>query len=414
MNRLIRFRHLPRPQQPPINHLTTTVILKYTTVIFYSHLCTFLTLSLILWDIRSTIEKFYVGLTDDFDPSIKALLTRKDYPVAHRIRQRRPESQPSPPGALDDNFFSGDSYDRFHLKQFNRNTTNSILGRGIVLDDFSFRAEIPNGDKFIEEDEVSKSMERNLDEPHIEFDLELLRKGLVNGRHDVNILFSLAYVFAFITSIFAYTWARGIVLLQVVDHFSGNQRSLLHYIDYGLRFGFGGLWRVSFLNWWARDKLVRLISRISYEIENYYVFLVVAMRAMFIPFINLAPWVQGPRWETTDFMVKWFFTDLIAGFIFSVGSWVAIVERPINITGIFRESYSIFAASLSPAIEIRILEAIICGSVGRGIVWVVLGNYCSLAFQCVMEVFFLVAWLLYYLSARGLLRRGQVEVLPAH
>ncbi|KAL2509334.1 hypothetical protein Fot_32981 [Forsythia ovata] len=417
-----RFRHLPQPPPPPqpqlphINHLTTTGILKHTTVIFYSHLCTFLTLSLILWCIRSTIEGFYGGLTDDFDPSIKALLTRIDYPVAHHIRQRSPESQLSPAGPLDNNFFSGDSYDRFHLKQLNLNNTNSTFVRVIVPEDFSFRAEISNGNKFIEEDEVSKSVERSLDDPHIEFDLELLRKGLVNGRHDVDMLFTLlkfsfvVYVFATITSLLVYTLARGVVLLQVVDHLSGNQRSLLHSIDNGYTFGLRRLWRVSFLNWWARDMLARHISKISYEIENYYVLLVVAMRAMFIPFINLAPWVQGPRWETTDFIVKWFFTELIAGFIFSVGSWVAIVEWPINIAGILRDSYRIFAVLRSPAIEIRILEAIICGSVGRGIVWVVLGNYCSLAFQCVMEVFFLVAWLLYYLSARDLLGRGQLQV----
>ncbi|CAA3029113.1 Hypothetical predicted protein [Olea europaea subsp. europaea] len=381
----------PPPQLPSINHSTTTEILSRAAVIFYRHLPTFLALSLILWFIRSTVEEMYDGLTHDYEPSVKDLLARMEYPSAHRIRQ---ESQLSPV-RTDDNFFSGDSHDHPQSNQSGGNTTNSSFEHVnsfpqiILPGGFSFRAEIPKNN-----DTVNKSVERSLDDPLIEFDLELLRKGLVNGLDDVSLLFTLrivsrvVYAFAFFTSSFAYTWAHGIVFLQVIDHLSGNQRSVYHSILNGATFGCKRLLQFSF-----------------------FVFLVVAMRVMFIPFINLVPWVQGPQWEIADFTVKWFCTDLIVGCIFSVATWVAVVEWPISIIEISQETWHLLAAFRTPALEIRVLEAIICGSFGRGIVWTFFGNSCSLAFQCVMEVFFLVAWVLYYLSARNLLGRGQMQAL---
>ncbi|CAI9762081.1 unnamed protein product [Fraxinus pennsylvanica] len=361
----------PPPKLPPLNHSTTTEILRHAAAIFYRHLPTFLVLSLILCFIRNPVEEMYGSLADDYDPSVKDLLTRMEFRRAHGIRQSSPESQLSPVGTPDYNFFSGDSYDRPQSNQLGGNTTNSIFDQVnsfpqiILPGGFSFRAEIPKHN-----DTVNKFVERSLDDPLIEFDLELLQKGHVNGRDNDNFLFTLlivscvVYAFAFFTSLFAYTWAHGIVFLQVMDHLSGNKRSVYHSILNGATFGVRRLLQFSFINWAARDILAKQVAKYSYEVDNFFSFLVVAMRVM--PFINLVPWVQGPQWETADFIVKWFCADLIVGFIFSVASWVAVVDWPISIIEISQETWHILAAFHTPALEIRVLEAIICG---KGFAW---------------------------------------------
>jgi len=83
-----------------------------------------------------------------------------------------------------------------------------------------------------------------------------------------------------------------------------------------------------------------------------------------------------------------------------VGSWVIFFVEAVNIKEIVKASQLLFLMLQNPALAIRILEAIICGPMGRLVLWWILGGYSyySLGFQCVMEVYFMVACLVYFFS----------------
>ncbi|KAL0426414.1 UNVERIFIED_CONTAM: hypothetical protein Slati_2816200 [Sesamum latifolium] len=136
------------------------------------------------------------------------------------------------------------------------------------------------------------------------------------------------------------------------------------------------------------------------EIEDQFVFFKVFLRMKFMPFANVAPWVIGHEWESAGFIVVWFLSDLMLGFVFAVDSWVAIVDARRGGREIVREGCHMLVAMFCPAFEIRWLEAITCGSVGRWVLRRIFGDVFTLVFQSLMEVYFMVAWLVFYFAAR--------------
>lgn len=94
-------------------------------------------------------------------------------------------------------------------------------------------------------------------------------------------------------------------------------------------------------------------------------FLVVFLRANLIPFVNLVPWVEGSQWEIAEFTANWFVIDLLVGHLFSVGSWVAIVDQMLNTCDILDVSFHILGALHYSPLWISVLKEIICVSHGR-------------------------------------------------
>ncbi|KAL2487436.1 hypothetical protein Adt_32192 [Abeliophyllum distichum] len=385
---------------PPIDHRTTTQILKRTTTIFYSQLGAFLVLSFLLLLSRNTVEEFYNALITDNDPSIESLLSRIS--ISIRIHQHRRFGNPY------DDFLSDDS----HFRQFFKTPVqnNAILSRNSGLPDgFSSIIENLFNNTSMEEDEVNKFVGTSLDGPdHTVIDLDILVKGFKMSWHDLNLLknllVNLCYAYALVLSfvvLFSSLVLR-VVVLQVSNHLLGNRRSLVRSIWDGASNGLQNILLISLMKWLVRHVLALLIAFLStrQKIQNIYMVLIVFIRAIFVPFVNLAPWVQDPEYVNLVFIVIWFVIDLIVGYIFSVGSWVVLFEGTTDILEIMKESGNIFLKLIYPAFIIRILEAIICGSLGRWVLSWVFGGFYSLGFQCLMEVYFMVAWLVYYCSAR--------------
>ncbi|KAK4392152.1 hypothetical protein Sango_1993000 [Sesamum angolense] len=131
------------------------------------------------------------------------------------------------------------------------------------------------------------------------------------------------------------------------------------------------------------------------EIEDQFVFFKVFLRMKFMPFANVAPWVIGHDGRA-GFIVVWFLSDLMLGFLFAVDSWIAIVDARRGGREIVKEGCHMLVAMFCPAFEIRWLEAITCGS---GVVLRrIFGDVFTLVFQSLMEVYFMVAWLVFYLQ----------------
>ncbi|KAL3839672.1 hypothetical protein ACJIZ3_024263 [Penstemon smallii] len=430
----------PPPPPPIIRHTTTAQILKQTTSLFYSHLLTFLFLSSLLFTFRTNVHSasHYLSSLIDRDPSLKSLLSRLEFSAAaphhHQLRhhrRRRAFLHLSRVGTLDDDFFSGDSdFDSSLFRPSPRkpppNATtaiisgfgtifgfsNSIVDHGISFPKVvkpgvvGFRVEFRENVTVLEEEE-REFVESKLDDSNAVVDFDFLVKGFELGRQDANSLFflagvlSAAYAYVVVAFIVTYTWSNGIVFLKVVDCLLGNRRSFIRTVWDGSSIGLKRLSGFVLMKWAVRDALAQLMGIYFFgEIEDQYIFFKVFLRMKFMPFANLAPWVRGHEWESAGFIVVWFLSDLIVGFIFAVDSWIAIVDSRRPGREIVKEGCHMLVALFFPAFVIRWLEAIICGPFGRWALRSLLGDVCTLVFQSLMEVYFMVAWLIFYFAAR--------------
>ncbi|XP_020549558.1 uncharacterized protein LOC105161374 isoform X2 [Sesamum indicum] len=436
----------PPPPPPIIRHTSTTQILKQTTSLFFSHPLTFVFLSSLLLTFRSNVHSasHYLSSLIDRDPSLKSLLSRLDFsspshlhhPRRHshhplHYRRRRAFLHLSRVGTLDDDFFSGDSdFDRslFHpssgkpppnatfvrLSDFKPEYgfSNSIVDNGISFPKIvkpgavGFKPEVRKNVTLLEEEE-RKFVESRLDDSNAVVDLDFLIKGFELGHRDATSLFFLAgvlsatYAYVVLAFIVTYTWVNGIIFLRVVDHLLGNYRSFLRTVWNGSNIGLRRLSGFILMKWAVRDALAQLMGIFFFgEIEDQFVFFKVFLRMKFMPFANVAPWVIGHEWESAGFIVVWSLSDLMLGFLFAVDSWVAIVDARRGGREIVREGCHMLVAMFCPAFEIRWLEAITCGSVGRWVLRRIFGDVFTLVFQSLMEVYFMVAWLVFYFAAR--------------
>lgn len=369
---------------------------------------------------------------------MKSLLSRLDFSASshfhHRhppFRRRRAFLHLSRVGTLDDDFFSGDSdFDRslFHpssrkpaanatfviLSDFNPNYgfSDSVTDNGISFPKIvkpgvvTFKPEFRKNVTLLEEDD-SKFVESRLDDGKTVLDLDFLIKGFELGNRDVSSLFflagvlSAAYAYVVLAFIVTYTWVNGIIFLKVVDHLVGNHRSFFRTVWDGSNIGLKRLSGFVLMKWAVRDALAQLMGIFFFgEIEDQYVFFKVFLRMKFMPFANVAPWVIGHEWESAGFIVAWFLSDLALGLIFAVDSWVAIVDSRRSGREIVREGCHLLAALFYPAFEMRWLEAIVCGSLGKWLLRKVFGDFFILVFQSSMEVYFMCAWLVYYFAAK--------------
>ncbi|GFP83178.1 hypothetical protein PHJA_000461200 [Phtheirospermum japonicum] len=391
----------------------------------------------------STVPPHYLYSLIDRDPSLKIP------PLPNRfLRTPAPLHPPPPPTpprllhlsaseTLDDDFFSGASdFDRslFHpsprkplpnatlltLSDFNPNygfsdsiADNGISFPGIVKPGIfsfnpSFQKNATVSDEEEEEEEI-KSVQSGLkeDNGNAVVDFDFLIKGLELGNQDATSLFflagvlSAAYAYAVFAFIVTYTWASGVIFLKLVDHFLGNYRSLFRTLWDGSNIGIRRLSGFILMKWAVRDALSQLMGIYFFgEIEDQYVFFKVFLRVKFLPFANLAPWVKGHEWESSGFIVIWFLSDLLVGLMFAVDSWVVIVDSRRGGREIVKEGYRLLMALFWPAFEIRWLEVIICGSLGRWMLKRVFGEVLTMIFQSLVEIYFMVAWLVFYFAAR--------------
>ncbi|KAL0344647.1 UNVERIFIED_CONTAM: hypothetical protein Sradi_4296000 [Sesamum radiatum] len=394
----------PPPPPPIIRHTSTTQILKQTTSLFFSHPLTFVFLSSLLLTFRSNVHSasHYLSSLIDRDPSLKSLLSRLDFssPSISTPPPSLPPPTPLPPPP------------RLSPPLPQYGFSNSIVDNGISFPKIvkpgavGFKPEVRKNVTLVEEEE-RKFVESRLDDSNAVVDLDFLIKGFELGHRDATSLFFLAgvlsatYAYVVLAFIVTYTWVNGIIFLRVVDHLLGNYRSFLRTVWNGSNIGLRRLSGFILMKWAVRDALAQLMGIFFFgEIEDQFVFFKVFLRMKFMPFANVAPWVIGHEWESAGFIVVWFLSDLMLGFVFAVDSWVAIVDARRGGREIVKEGCHMLVAMFCPAFEIRWLEAITCGSVGRWVLRRIFGDVFTLVFQSLMEVYFMVAWLVFYFAAR--------------
>ncbi|KAK7337078.1 hypothetical protein VNO77_17637 [Canavalia gladiata] len=438
------------------NLRSTSQILREATSSFSSNLITFTFLSLLILSFRTVVENGTSHVTSfiDRDPSLRALLSRldlagnannhhhrHDHPSSAALRRRRPFLHLTRVGTLDDDFFSGDDDDGRALFGSNPKApvNGSLLAFGpftshsgfsdLVADDgvrvsevvhsgTTFKVEGLSLSSSLEDDEEDEIEEEGKNKENADLgngqemmekgvDLELFVKGLEVGRRDAAALFflvsflSAAYGWVILVFLVTYSWVLGVVFVSVVNDLVGRFSSVTGAFWDGSRLGLRRLSGFILMRWAVRDALTQLLGLWYFgEIEDQYSFFKLFVRLKLMPFSVMSPWVRGFEKEISGFLFTWFLVDTFVAFIFSIDAWVAIVDSRKSGREIVKEGCYLISTMLNQAIQVKCLEAILCGSFVRWGLGRVVGRSVAKMFQSTMEVYFMVTWLLFYFATR--------------
>ncbi|KAH8485204.1 hypothetical protein Peur_071146 [Populus x canadensis] len=426
------------------NLRTASKLIKQAASTFSSNLFTLLFLSLLLFSFRTFFENGAHVFSSfiDRDPSLKSLLSRLDLAGRHhhRIhhplpRRRRPFLHLTRVGTLDDDFFSADDeYDSPLFPKFPPNRSfvilhnfdpkfgfsDAVIDNGIkvpeiVRSGIQFKAAeeihsyVDNTNHDNDEDSERSREDFNSKENGEEkiVDLQFLVKGLELGRRDAAALFflvsllSAAYGWVILGFTAIYSWVLGIVFVVVVNDLLGRHGSFIGVVWDGSRLGSKRLAGFILMRWAVRDALTQLVGLWFFgEIEDQYSFFKLFIRLKLMPFSIMLPWINGFEKEISRFLVIWMLLDLVVGLIFAVDAWVTVVDTRRTGREILKEGCYLISTMFTQAVQIKCYEEILCGSAARWVFSRVFGKFLATLLQSTFEVYFMVAWLIFYFVAR--------------
>lgn len=239
-------------------------------------------------------------------------------------------------------------------------------------------------------------------------DLHYLLKGFELRHRDATTLFflvgilSATYGYVILGFLVTYAWVLGIVFVIVVNDLVNKYKSFFRTIWDGSNLGLKRLSGFILMRWAVRDALTQLLGIWFFgEIEDQYSFFKIFVRLKLMPFSIMSSWVKGFERESTGFILSWFLLDTLLGFVFAVDAWIAMVDSRKSGREVVKEGCHLLSLMLNPAINIKFLEGIICGSFTRWMLSRFFGKLFASAFQSVTEVYFMVVWLMYYFSAKS-------------
>uniref|UniRef100_A0A6N2NEQ9 Uncharacterized protein n=1 Tax=Salix viminalis TaxID=40686 RepID=A0A6N2NEQ9_SALVM len=421
------------------NLRTTSKLIKQTASTFSSNLFTLIFLSLLLFSFRTFFENGAHVLSSfiDRDPSLKSLLSRLDLAGRHqhRIYRRRPFLHLTRVGTLDDDFFSADdesdspvvpksppngSYVILHNFDPKFGYSDVVIHNGvkvpeIVRSGIQFKAAeenhsyVDNANNDEDEDSERSREDFNSKESGEEkiVDLQFLVKGLELGRRDAAALFflvsflSAAYGWVILGFTAIYSWVLGIVFVVVVNDLLGRHGSFIGVVWDGSRLGSKRLAGFILMSWAVRDALTQLVGMWFFgEIEDQYTFFKLFVRLKLMPFSIMLPWINGFETEISGFLIIWMLLDLVVGFLFAVDAWVTTVDTRRTGREILKEGCYLISTMFNQAVQIKCYEEILCGSAARWVFAQVFGKILATLLQSAFEVYFMVAWLIFYFVAR--------------
>lgn len=259
-----------------------------------------------------------------------------------------------------------------------------------------------------DDNEEEEQEEKSGEEMDRIVDLQFFIKGLELGQRDVAALFflvsflSAAYGWVILGFLVTYSWVLGIVFTTVVNDLIGRFTSFIGLVWDGSRLGVKRLSGFILMRWAVRDALTQLLGLWYFgEIEDQYSFFKLFIRLKLMPFSVMPPWIRGFEKEISGFLLMWLFIDTIVAFIFAVDAWIAIVDSRKSGKEIVKEGLHLVASMFSQALQIKCLEVIFCGTSVKWGLTRVFGRSFAKVFQSTMEVYFMVAWLIFYFAARA-------------
>lgn len=232
--------------------------------------------------------------------------------------------------------------------------------------------------------------------------------GLELGRRDAATLIflvsvlSAAYGWVILGFVITYSWSLGIVFVSVGNDLLGRYTSFLGIAWSGSNLGVKKLSGFILMRWAVKDALTQILGLWFFgEIRDQYSFFKLFLRLKLMPFSVNSPWVTGYDKEVSGFLFAWFLMDTLVSFVFAVDSWVTIANtRRGGGREIVKEGCYLLATMIHQSIQLKCLELIMCGAFMRWVLARLLGRSFAVLFQALLEVYFMVAWLIFYFAAR--------------
>ncbi|XXG44690.1 hypothetical protein AAC387_Pa01g4424 [Persea americana] len=356
----------------------------------------------------------------------------------HHNRRRRPFLHLSRVGTLDDDFFSDDHDD------FRRSRRPPVNGSSINLSSSHhfFRRETKLGLPILESGEEIRVLEiagsgflfftdggdhRNNetgsaatdgegaageDRPS---DIRIFGHDIHLDRRDAATLFflvtflSAAYGWVILGFLFSYCCVLGVVFFAVVNTHLGRHHSFFETVRSGSRLGLRRLAGFVLLRWAVRDALTQFLGLWFFsDIEDQFSFFKLFVRLKLMPFSIFSPWEGGDRdalaaaaaADISGFLLVWALLDSFVNFVSAIDSWVAILDTRRSGQEIVKEGFYLLSTMIDQASRIKCLEALFCGSFMRGLLARAGGTLLASFLQSLAEVYFMVAWLIFYFAAR--------------
>ncbi|KAK1429398.1 hypothetical protein QVD17_11607 [Tagetes erecta] len=401
--------HHPPPPLRLLNLRTATEILNRTTTIFSTrhHLCIFLILSFLLFSLRTNVENLTHFITTyiDNNPNPTTVTT------THHRHHHRPFFQLTRIGILDDDSLSGDN----ELNpQFFGNIPNPKLNHtSFILDSFDPQLGFSNfisdngirvseivrsfGTTSFRAIEIKKQENRVINNGRVEFQRRELNTmltfvGVLSGSYGLMII---AFV---VTNI----WVHGVVFVLVVNVFLNKHMPFSQIFEKGAILGSRRLYGFVIMRWAVRDVFTQVLGLFFFgEIEDQDSLFKIFIRMKFMPFSTAFPWIKGFEQEIYGFMLTWFLLDLVISFVFALDAWVAMADPRKSGKEVMEDGCHLLSIMINPAINLKSLEGIACGSFARHILTHIFGKVFASMIQCFMEVYFMVAWMMHYLSVKS-------------
>lgn len=187
----------------------------------------------------------------------------------------------------------------------------------------------------------------------------------------------------------------GVVFFVVVNNHLGKHVSFVKNIWGGSKLGVRRVSGFILMRWAVRDAMTQLLGLWFFsEIEDQHSFFKLFIRLKLMPFSVISPWIVGYETQISGFLFTWFLLDVVVALVF------AIMDIRMSGKEIVREGCYLISTMMNQAIQLKCHEAILCGSF---VIWILVhsfGNIFASAFQSIVEVYFMVAWLIYYFAAR--------------
>ncbi|KAE8679382.1 isocitrate dehydrogenase family protein [Hibiscus syriacus] len=405
---------------------STSQILKQTAVHFTARPVTFLFLAFLLFSFRSLVESGSLLLTSfiDKDPAFKSLLSRLElhpsHPHARVHPARRPFLHLTRVGTLEDDFFSSDDDhpDRYLSGYFPNRAINSTP---VILSNFDTKLGFSHfvADNGIMVPEIvrpgvkfkttSFEYEKNEEEQQEEriVDFQFVYNGFELGHQDAGTLFFLVSLLSFsygwvilgFTTI--YSLVLGVLFVTIVNVLIERFVSFWGAFWDGSKMGLKRLTGLILMKWAVRDAVSQLLGLWYFgEIQDHYSFFKLFVRLKLMPFSVMSPWTRVFEKEISGFLFTWFLVDTLVLFAFSLAPWIAIEDPRRTGREIIREGCYFLSTMLSQAIQIKCYEAILGGSFATWVLTIIGGELFATVVQAALEVYFMVAWLIFYFVVR--------------
>lgn len=177
-------------------------------------------------------------------------------------------------------------------------------------------------------------------------------------------------------------------------------QSPTHALQYGARLGARRLVGFVFLKWAIRDALVQLLCIWFFaNVEDQNKLFKLFIKVKLMPF-SLTVLSGTEDTELPGFLFVWGLADFLVSMFLVFVPWIVVVNDIRTGQEVVKEGVFLVSLVTRQSMWIKCLEMALSGRLGRLLFSAIAGRRFAMWAQAMIEVYFMVVWLIMYLEAR--------------